>query len=495
MTSSFMRKLKEAGISVIPVMVIVLILHHTIAPMPPGQVAKFLTGGILVILGLGIFLVGADLGISTFGQRLGSALTHRRSLVLILVSVFSIGFAVTIAEPNIQVLVNLVTGVAPSIHKTTLLVIIAIGLALFLTLGALRIVFQIPLRILLFCFYAVVFSLCAFVPSGFVGIAFDAGGSATGPVTVPFIMALGIGMAATAKKKEDDDSSFGLVGIAAIGPVAVVAAMGLFFSGSMEAIAGETVAAAPAPLIHHFLGVFPGVIKDILTAVLPMVVLFLIFQMALLHLSALQVRRILFGLVYVFIGLVLFMAGLNGGFVTAGRSLGLALGAIAGGWALLPIGFLLGAVVVCAEPAVWVLNEQVETISGGYIKQSMMLVALSVSVALAVSISMLRVITGMSIWWVLLPGYLLALVLTRYCPPLFIAIAFDSGCVASGPMSAAFVLSLTLGASFAMGGNPTTDAFGLVALITLAPLVTVQIMGLIFNHKAKQKMKKTEAAS
>ncbi|MDL2269452.1 DUF1538 domain-containing protein [Desulfosarcina sp. OttesenSCG-928-A07] len=486
MTSNFVEKLKESGISVAPVMVIVLVLHYTIAPLPPGQIAQFICGGILLILGLGVFLVGADLGISAFGQRVGASLAYRRSLILILVAVFSIGFAITIAEPNIQVLVGLVTDVAPSIHKTTLLVMIAVGVALFLTLGALRIVFQIPLRILLFCFYGLVFSLCVFVPPGFVGIAFDAGGSATGPVTVPFIMAMGIGMAGTTKKKEGDDSSFGLVGIAGAGPVAVVAVMGLFFSGNMDAIESDAAVTGTSTLVSHFLGIFPGVINDILTAILPMAILFTIFQVVLFHLPAQQVRRIGFGFFYTFIGLVLFMTGVNGGLVTAGRSLGLSLGGLAGGWALFPIGLLLGAVIVCAEPAVWVLNEQVETISGGSIKRSMMLASLSVSIALAVSVSMVRVITGMSIWWVLFPGYMLALVLTRYCPPLFTAIAFDSGCVASGPMSTAFILSLTLGASFAMGGNPTTDAFGLVALITLAPLITVQVMGLIFNHKGKQ---------
>jgi hypothetical protein len=222
-------------------------------------------------------------------------------------------------------------------------------------------------------------------------------------------------------------------------------------------------------------------------ALLPLFVIFVVFQVLLLKLPVRQVRRMIFGLVYCLLGLILFMAGVFGGFSPVGKSLGIALGGFAGGLVLIPVGFILGAVVVCAEPAVWILNQQIEELSGGHIKRTIMLAALSISIAAAVVLGMLRVVTGMSIWFVLLPGYALALVLTRFCPPLFTAIAFDSGGVASGPMATTFVLSVTLGASAALGGNPATDAFGMIAMIAMAPLITIQLLGMIFKHVEKRR--------
>lgn len=480
-------------------MAIVILLHFTLAPLQEGQLSKFIMGGVLLILGLSIFLMGADIGMVPFGQKVGSALTRKRNLVLIMVASFVIGFSVTIAEPDVQVLATQVSSVAPGIIRGLLLFMIATGVGVFLLIGAVRTVLQLPLRWLLLFFYVLVFIACAFVDPAFIGVAFDAGGATTGPITVPFIMALGLGIASAIQKKEGDDSSFGLVGLASIGPIAAVAAMGLFSGVAFEAAdadaAGEE---AVLSLFAHFWHIVPHVAEEIAMALLPLVVIFLGFQCTLLKLPAQQVKRMLFGMAYAYIGLVMFMTGVNGGFSPAGQSLGVALGSIGEGGVLIPVGLLLGAVVVCAEPAVWVLTEQVEEVSGGYIRRPILLSALSISIALAVVLGMVRVLTGLSIWWMLLPGYGLALALTFFCPRLFTAIAFDSGGVASGPMSTTFVLSLTLGASMAVGGNPATDAFGMIAMIAMAPLITIQILGIIFKlmesrHKKKEQPEGTRA--
>ena len=477
-------------------MLLVVVLHFTLAPLPDGQFPKFLVGGILLIFGLSVFLMGADIGMVPFGQRVGSALTRKRNLPLIMIASFAIGFAVTIAEPDVQVLANTVNSVAPSVDKTTLLCMIAVGVGLFLLIGTARIVLQVPLRWLLIVFYILLFSACAFVDAGFIGVAFDAGGATTGPITVPFIMAMGLGVAAAIKKKEDDDSSFGLVGLASIGPIAAVAAMGFFSNVSLSAEGGGATAeeVIQKPLLEHFLDFFPHVSQEIFMALVPLVVIFLFFQVTLLRLPTQQVKRMMLGLFYAFIGLVLFMVGVNGGFSPAGQSLGMALGSVSGGWVLIPTGLILGAVVVCAEPAVWVLTEQVEDVSGGYIRRPILMAALCISIAAAVVLGMIRVLTGISIWWMLLPGYALALGLTFFCPKLFTAIAFDSGGVASGPMSTTFVLSLTLGASMAVGGNPTTDAFGMIAMIAMAPLITIQLLGMIFKIMEQKNKKPSQAA-
>ncbi|MDL2306731.1 DUF1538 domain-containing protein [Desulfovibrio sp. OttesenSCG-928-C06] len=495
MESNFIEKIKESAVSVVPVMALVVLLHFTIAPLGENELPRFLIGGAFLILGLAIFLIGADIGMVAFGQKVGSALTRQRSLPLMLSAAFAIGFAITIAEPDVQVLVNQVSNVAGSINKTALLLMIAGGVGIFLVIAMCRVIFQLSLRLLLTFFYAVVFAICYFVDPGFVGVAFDSGGATTGPVTVPFIMALGIGVAGASKKKGgNDDSSFGMVGLASIGPIAAVACMGLFI-GELGGGGGSAEAAeVSSSVFGEFLRLLPHVSYEIFLALLPLLLMFFVFQAILLKLSASQVRRILIGMFYALIGLIIFMLGVNGGFTQAGQSLGLALGAFSPSGAIfIPIGLVFGAVVVCAEPAVWVLTQQVEEVSGGYIKRSIMLAALCISIALAVGLGMFRVVSGVSIWWTLIPGYLLALGLTRVCPPLFTAIAFDSGGVASGPMSTTFVLSLTLGASVALGGNPITDAFGMVAMIAMAPLITIQLLGLIFKYKEKQQMKREKA--
>ncbi len=489
MLPTFTEKIKESAVSVIPVMAIVALLHFTITPLNPGQLPQFILGGVLLILGLAVFLIGADLGMVAFGQKAGSALTHRRSLLLILAAAFAIGFAITIAEPDVQVLARQVSLVNPSIDRQSLLLMIAVGVGGFLVLGVVKTLLVLPLRWLLIGFYLLVFLACSFVDSTFVGVAFDAGGATTGPITVPFIIAMGIGVASAAKKKAGDDSSFGWVGLASIGPIAAVAFMGMITPASESAHSVAPAAEASQGLIERFVHVLPEVSADILLALLPIFVIFLIFQIVLLRLPGRQVRRMISGCIYSFIGLVLFMTGVTGGFSPAGQSLGMALGAF-GGWGLIPVGLILGAVVVCAEPAVWVLTAQVEEVSGGHIRRPIMLAALSVSIAGAVALGMIRVVTGMSIWYMLIPGYALALGLTFFCPRLFTAIAFDSGGVASGPMSATFVLSLALGSSMAVGGNPATDAFGMISMIAMAPLITIQLLGLIFRRKETRAAKK-----
>lgn len=494
MSSNFVEKFKEAAVSVVPVMGIVTLLHFTIAPMPEGQILQFLTGGILLILGLAIFLLGADLGMVPFGQKAGSYLTNKRNLPLLLISSFVIGFAITVAEPDVQVLATQVNSVAPAISKGMLLGMIALGVGLFVMLGTGRIVMQWPLRWLLLIFYGVTFVMCAFVEPAFIGVAFDAGGATTGPITVPFIMALGIGVAASVKKKEGDDNSFGLVGLASIGPIVAVAFMGMLNKGGMSVDnAADASAGVMLSLWQQFSGILPHVAEEILMALLPLVIIFLVCQFFMLRMPFQMVKRILIGFVYTFIGLVIFMTGVNGGFSPAGQALGAALGALWDGNALIPVGFILGAVVVCAEPAVWVLTKQVEEVSGGYIRRPIMLAALSLSISVAVALGMLRIVTGLGIMWILVPGYIFALSMTRFCPPLFTAIAFDSGGVASGPMSTTFVLSLALGASIAVGGNPTTDAFGMIAMIAMAPLITIQVLGVVFKQKEKQQIKLEQA--
>ena len=491
---NLLAKCKETIVSVVPIMVIVLILHLTISPLSSTMLIEFFIGGVLLILGMSIFLLGADIGMIPVGQKVGATLTKKRNLGLMLAIGFAVGFVLTIAEPDVQVLATQVTSVDSSIPRTPLIMMIAVGVGLFVALGLARIVFQISMKWLLTGAFAVIFLCAAFVSPEFVGIAFDAGGATTGPMAVPFVMALGLGVASVRKNSSTsnaEDDSFGLAGTASIGPILAVLCMGMVTGGNSGEKVAETVvqAAAEVSILRHFLGLVPDVVVEVTKALIPLAIIFLIFQIALLRMPRQQVRRTILGLVYTFIGLVIFLTGVNGGFMPAGQVLGAGIGSLDNDWWLVLIGMVFGAVVVCAEPAVWVLTDQVEEVSGGHIRRPIMLVALAIGVAIAVALAMTRVITGLSIWWYLLPGYGIAILMTFFCPPLFTAIAFDSGGVATGPMSSTFILSFTLGASIALGGNPVMDAFGVIAMIAMIPLIAIQALGLIYRRKESKTAK------
>lgn len=502
---NFTDKLKETGIAVLPVTAIVFALALTVAPIDPSLLVSFAAGSLLVILGLAIFLAGAELGLMPAGSFLGGALTGTRKLPLILGAGFFLGFLVTIAEPDLLVLgrqAELVTGTIPA---KAIVVTVALGIGLFVALGLARTIFQIPFRLVVILGYILVFALASRVDPVFVAVAFDSGGATTGPMTVPFIIALGVGVAGVRGDgdKTTIEDSFGYTGIASIGPILSVTILGFLLSGNGDVArsaaqvaaaqvpaasgtaASGSFAAATAPLLAGYAHELPLIMGTVSAALAPLLAILALFQIFLLRLPPRQMRRIVTGFVYAWLGLVLFFLGTDTGFIPVGKALGAALGALRFNWILVPLGCVIGAVVVCAEPAVWVLTEQVEEVSGGNIRKPVLLAALAIGVAVSVGLSMWRVLAGFSIWYLLAPLYAAALALTFITPKLFTAIAFDSGGVASGPMASTFILSLTLGASQGSGGNPATDAFGLIAMIAVTPLVSIQILGGLFARSEK----------
>ena len=486
---NILSKFKETAVSVLPVMAIVLFLGLTFVPLDKYLLARFIIGGLLLIIGLTIFLLGVDLGIQPMGERCGAELTKKRSLALLLFVAFVIGFIVTAAEPDIQVFGDQVRGIFPFVNKIAITFVIAAGVGLFIMLGLLRTVLKLSLKWTLFIAYTILFILSFFAPESFFGIAFDSGGATTGPMTVPFIMALGLGVSSVSK---DDDNSFGLTGVCSIGPVMAVLIYAIILSlrlrsgdGTAVVPAGSNTAISAAS--ESFAQIAAHVFRESLISIAPLFALFIIFQILLLKMTKRQVIRIIIGFIYAFIGLTIFLIGVNGGFSQAGAELGKKLGSLAvtrgGGWYVLLIitGLLLGAIIVCAEPAVWVLSEQVESVSGGTIKRKVLLIFLSVGTAIAIALSMLRAVTGFNLKFIIIPGYIIAMVLMLFCPSLFSGIAFDSGGVASGPLTSTFVLSFTLGA--AASGEGGNDSFGVIALVAMMPLLAIQLMGIIYKIK------------
>ena len=504
------EKLLEALQAVLPIAAIVLVLCFSIAPVSPSILLCFLLGAAMIIVGIMFFTLGAEMSMTPMGERVGSMLTRSQNLFLIIGVGFLLGFLITISEPDLQVLANQV----PSIPNMTLILSVAAGVGIFLVMAFLRMLLGIPLPRLLVIFYAAIFLLAAFVPKEFLAVAFDSGGVTTGPMTVPFIMALGVGVSAIRSDRHAADDSFGLVALCSVGPILAVLILGIVFNASESSYVPPVIPEVgdSVELWQLFSEGLPTYLHEIATSLLPIVVMFGIFQLAALHidrrtlgrigvglvytyiglvrvslkLKKKKVLKIVVGILYTYIGLVLFLTGVNVGFMPAGNYLGQVLGGQSSRWLLIPIGMLIGYFIVRAEPAVYVLNKQVEEVTDGAISAGTMGAALSAGVALSVGLAMVRVLTGISILWFLIPGYLFAVSISFVVPKLYTAIAFDAGGVASGPMTATFLLPLAQGACIAVGGNIVTDAFGVVAMVAMTPLITVQLMGLVAQLKTRK---------
>lgn len=476
------EQIKDALRSVLPITGIVTLLAFTFVPIPTGTLGLFFMGAIFLIIGMGLFTLGVEMSLTPMGNSMGSYLTKKRNLKLMLFVAFVMGFLITIAEPDLTVLASQV----PGIPNMTLILSVAFGVGIFLVIGFWRIVFQKRLSYLLILFYAIVFGVGIFVSESYLPVAFDSGGVTTGPITVPFILALGVGIASVRSGKSAQDDSFGLVAMGSVGPILAVMILSLFYPGTPQA---EIVVVTNPATTHEMLIAFgeamPHYFLEVLVALAPIVVAFFVFQVFWLKMPHRQLLRICVGLVYTYLGLVFFLTGVNVGFLPAGSYIGSLIGSKSYAWVLIPVGMVMGYFIVSAEPAVHVLNEQVEELTGGAISKRAMMLSLSIGVAVSIGLSMIRVLTGISIWWLLVPGYLIAMAMTFFVPPVFTAIAFDSGGVASGAMATTFVLPFTMGACAALGGNIMTDAFGVIAMVAMTPLLTIQGLGLIYRFKSR----------
>ncbi len=478
------KKLKEttheALSAVLPITVIVFILSVVISPMPVGTLMLFLFGAVLLVFGMGLFTMGADMSMMRMGEDIGATMTKPRRILLVTLVSFAMGVIITIAEPDLQVLAALI----PGIPNLTLILTVAIGVGIFLVVAVFRILFQIRLSMILLVCYIIVMVLSILAPDRIVPAAFDSGGVTTGPITVPFIMALGLGLASVRGDRESLDDSFGLVAICSIGPILSVLLLGVFFRPE-EALYTPPVipqVATSRDVMVEFLHGAPHYFAEMLAAIWPLIAVLVVFQLLTRRYHKRQLLRLVIGYVYTFIGLVLFLTGVNVGFIPVGQSLGASIASSPMKWLLIPLGALIGYFIVAAEPAVHVLKKQVEEVSLGTIQGKVVQRYLSIGVSVSLAIAMLRVLTELSIYWFLVPGYIIAIVMTFFVPKIYIGIAFDSGGVVTGPMTSTFLLPFTIGACV----NPErvmTDAFGLVAMVAMTPLLALQLMGILHGRK------------
>lgn len=486
------EKIRESLSAVLPITGIVLMLSIFVIPMELGSVVMFLTGALMLIVGMGFFQLGAEMAMTPLGEGVGVQISKMKKLLTVLLTGFLMGVIITVSEPDLQVL----AGQVPSVPNMVLIMTVAVGVGLFLALAIVRIRYKISLSMLLIVCYLALILVSAFVPKEFLAVAFDSGGVTTGPMTVPFIMAIGVGLASVRSDKNAANDSFGLVALSSVGPILAVLILGCFFKPTEAAYTLTDVATVVTTqdVARVFAQGLPLYAREVLLSLVPILWVFLIFQWLTHRYHGLQIKRIIVGFGYTYIGLVLFLCGANVGFAPVGAYLGKELAGLSLRWILVPIGALIGYYIVKAEPAIQVLNHQVEAVTNGAISVKMMNRCMQIGVAASVGLAMLRVLTGISIQWFVIPGYIIALVLSRMVPDIFIGIAFDSGGVASGPMTSTFLLPLSIGVCEALGGNLMTDAFGVVALVALTPLIAIQLMGLVYKLKTAKRTQTVPAA-
>ncbi len=474
-------KISESLSAVLPITAIVLVLSIFAVPMDIGTFSMFLVGAILLIAGMGMFQLGAETSMTPIGEGIGVSVAKSKSFMAVVVISLIMGIIITVAEPDLQILSNQV----PAIPNITIILTVALGVGIFLALAVIRIIFKIELSTLLIILYIIVVGISFFIPKEFLAVAFDSGGVTTGPITVPFIMAMGVGISFVRSDKEAASDSFGLVALGSIGPVLAVMLLGLFCTPDKASYEPTEIFAVSTirDVAKAFALEIPAYISEVFVALLPVFIMYVIFRMISRRYHPRERIRIVVGFLYTYIGLVLFLCGVNVGFAPVGSILG---GEIAESnkWLLVPIGMLIGYFIVKAEPAIQILNKQVQTVTDGTISAKSMNRALSIGVSVSIGLSMLRIILEIPIIYIIIPGYVLALLMSKFVPKIFVGIAFDSGGVASGPMTSTFLLPLCIGACEKLNGNIMTDAFGAVALVALTPLIAIQIMGLIYRFKS-----------
>ena len=473
--------------AVIPVVVIVMVLNFTLTPLGTTVFIRFVVGAMLIILGLTVFLLGVDIGITPVGNALGAAIARTNKMWIVVVAGLALGFFISIAEPDLHIIagqVDLIT--SGSISKAGLIVTVSIGIAVLLAVGLLRTVYNITLSKMLLVLYGVVLLIAVFTSPEFLAVSFDASGATTGALTVPLILALALGVSVLKKDaRSSENDSFGLVAIVSTGAIMTVMLMSIIsgtdgITGSLEYSKAES-----ASIFGPFFQKLPVIAIEVFVALFPILMILVLFNRISLKMPRKAFRRAVWGIFFTFVGFVIFLVGVNAGFMSVGSAVGHAIASLNSKALLILVGFGLGTVTILAEPAVHVLTHEIEEVTSGFVMRKVVLVTLSIGVGVAVALSMVRILVpAVELWHFLLPGYMISLAMTFFIPKLFVGIAFDSGGVASGPMTATFMLAFSHGAADAIeGANLLADGFGMIAMVALTPIIALPVLGLIFKIK------------
>ncbi len=495
MRSKFLQTVKETFYSSIPLAVIIAICL-LIAPF--GDTAdyfKILIGYLCVVLGQALFIVGLEAGILPIGRLVGGSFAKYNKLAFVLLFGFFFGLLATVAEPALSVLAKQIGIIMPLIDSTLFIWITGSGIGIGVAIALLRIVKNINIKIVFTVLYSLIFLLVIFSPAEFVALAFDGSGATTGDVSVPFILALGLGISATFSKSKTNDDSLGIIGIASAGPIAAVLIYGMI----VKAQNGGTLPPEEAYDMASRTGFFEivsGNLLDVALAVLPIMLISIPFLLFLLKLPRVTFFRLVSGVFPVYLGLLIFLSGIDFGFGFVGQYIGEMFFSPSRPegfrWWLLLVGFILGAAITVSEPAVTVLGDQIEELTNGHIRKLTIRVTLAIGIGVASLLSILKILTEINILWFLVPLYALSLLMMIFTPRLFVGLAFDSGGVTGGALTSAFLTPLTLSIAGAVaearGGEMSvlTNGFGIISFISVTPLIAIQALGILYSIRTKR---------
>ena len=464
-----LSKFKDVGLSIVPILAVVLVVHFAFAHFPSGTILKFVLALAIIVVGEVLFLSGVDGSVMKMGEYVGNSVNRFSKLAVLLFFAFIFGLVATIAEPDVSVLGSQVIQNGINISKFLFIFIVGAGVGIFVALALLRIIKCINYKIVMICIFAVIFLVCAFVPNSLVAIAFDAGGATTGIVTSPFLLALSSGIANN-KNSSSNSDNFGVIGIASTGPILAVAFLSLITKNSSGGASASALE----------LGLFLEVLMNAVLAIVPLVFIFFIFDICFLKIPKKQKMSLVVGCLITFVGLFLFLFGIELGMMQMGTAVGQFLSTKTSTFAIV-FAIVIGFLITFAEPAVKVLGGQVEEVTQGNIKKSVVIVAIAIAMMSAISIFVVKIIFDISIWWILGIGYGLILILMPFSSSTFVAIAFDSGGVASGPMCAAFILPMMIG--FASSSGSAVEGFGLIATVGMMPILVLVMLGVLYKIK------------
>ena len=482
--SLLMDKIKEVTKTLVQDVMLVLIICFTIVDVGSDVLVRFLVGSVLLLIGLTIFLWGIDLAMNPIGEYMSREVATSKSPIKIAVLSFLLGFLITVAEPDLLILGNQVEEASGGTLSAFLIVyMVSIGVGILVTLGIFNLLRDKPLNRFMAVTYGMFLVLGIFVSQEFLAIAFDASGATTGALTTPFVLALSLGLSNIKGGKKAEENSFGLVGIMSAGPILSVMLLSII-SGqkNIHGDAGEYI--FQKGVIGPILNAVPYIFMESLLALLPITALFFIYNFTKFKIKKREMIGIIKGLVFSLLGLVIFLTAVNSGFMDMGRIIGMEIAKTNKGL-LIGTGFVLGLIVVLVEPAVHVLGEQIEEVTGGHIPVSLIRMTLSLGVGTAIALSMVRIVVPtVKLWYFLLPGFAIAVLLSFKSDPIFVGIAYDAGGVASGPMTATFVLALAQGAASSIEtANVLVDGFGIIAMVAMAPVLSIMVLGTIFRRR------------
>ena len=494
MRSKLLQTAKETFLSSLPLAVIIVICL-LIAPLPSfSDYLKIIVGYVCVVIGQSLFLVGLETSILPIGRMVGGSFAKYNKLAFVLSFGFVFGLLATVAEPALSVLAKQINAIMPLVNSTLFIWITGTGIGIGVAIALVRIVKNINIKWVFAILYSLVFLLVIFAPNEFIALAFDGSGATTGDVSVPFILALGLGISATFSKSKTNDDSLGIIGIASAGPIVAVLLYGIIIKATRGELPPEN--AYDMSSSRGLLDIILGNITDVALAVLPIVLISIPFLLFLLKLPKKKFVTLMLGVIPVYLGLLIFLSGIDFGFGFVGQYIGQMFFEESRPewfkWLLLAVGFILGAAITVSEPAVTVLGVQIEELTNGHIKKMTITVTLALGIGVASLLSILKILTEINILFFLVPLYAIALVMMIFTPKLFVGLAFDSGGVTGGALTSAFLTPLTLSiageVAAARGGEMSilTNGFGIISFISVTPLIAIQALGIIYNIRLKK---------